>query len=290
MLRLSPFWNVLALLIVLAASLVSSPAIAEPAPILFGVISNAEPSRVYPKWQPLADFIAEQTGRPVKIVIPRGFDKLTEVIDKGEVDIFYVNSYVYYRLQEKGKAVPLAQMQNLNGSVLSRSIVVVRGDSGITSLNQLKGEKVAFVSKMGAGGYLAPRALFYKEGIPTKEMVQEEFTQNLPSSIHKVLLGEVKAASMCGLNFKLLSEKLDTGELKTLVTSDDYAEDVIGARPGLAPEVQQAVMQAILQLDQSDKGRQVIAGMRELKVQKFVPYDAQKSEPVTRHLIEQAKM
>jgi ABC-type phosphate/phosphonate transport system substrate-binding protein len=121
-------------------------------------------------------------------------------------------------------------------------------------------------------------------------MVQEEFTDNLPSSIHKVLLGDVKAASMCGLNFKLLSEKLDTGELTTIATSDDYAEDVIGARPGLAPELQQTVMEAILQLDQSEAGRKVIAGMRELKVQKFVPYDAQKSEPVTRHLIEQAKM
>ena len=37
-------------------------------------------------------------------------------IEKKEVDIFYVNSYVFYKLKEKGKAVAISQMQNLNGS------------------------------------------------------------------------------------------------------------------------------------------------------------------------------
>lgn len=270
---------------------VLAPALAdEPAPLVFGVISSAEPSRVYAQWQPFADYISEKTGRRVKIVVPRGFDKLADIIDQGQVDIFYINSLVYYRLKDKNKAIPLAQMQNNIGAVSTRSVVFVRGDSGITKLEQLKGEKVAFLSPMASGGYLAPRALFYNEGIPTQEAVQEEFTQNLSSSIHKVLLGEVKAGTMCGLTYKLMSEKLDTGELTIIASSEEFAEDVIGARPGLPADVQKIIGNALLDMDQSEAGRKVIASLRDMKVQKFIAYDAAKTETITRRLLDQAKM
>lgn len=288
--------NRIILPIVIAAlqlSLLLSPALAqasEPKPVLLGILSTAEPARIHAEWQPFADHLSKTLGQPVEITVPRGFDKLVEFIDTGKVDIFYVNSYVMYRAKEKGKATPIAQMMNLNGSVLSRSIVFVRGDSGISQLSQLKGEKVAFVSPSGAGGYLSPRAMFYQSGIKTKEETKEEFTQNLSSSIHKVLLGDVKAASMCGLNFKLMSEKLNTGELKTIATSDDYAEDAIGANPALAPELRQRITSALLGMHDNESGRKVLAGMRELKVLKFVPYDASVTETVTRKLIREAKM
>lgn len=266
------------------------PAVAgEPATLVFGVISQAEPSRVYAQWQPFADYLSEKTGRRVKIVVPRGFDKLAEIIDQGQVDIFYVNSLVYYRLKDKSKAIPLAQMQNNIGAVSTRSVVFVRGDSGITKLEQLKGEKVAFLSPLASGGYLAPRALFYNEGIQ-KEAIQEEFTQNLSSSIHKVLLGEVKAGTMCGLTYKLMSEKVDTGELAIIASSEEFAEDVIGARPGLPADLQKIVGDALLDMDHSEAGREVIATLRDLKVQKFIAYDAAKTETITRRLLDQAKM
>lgn len=289
--RYSPaFYKTVLILMVLAAAVASPPAAAEPQPLVFGVLSTAEPSRVYPKWQPLADYIAGKIGQPVKIIVPRGFDKMTEAIDKGEVDFFYINSYVLYRLKEKDKVVPLAQMQNHYGGPFSRSVVIVRRDSGIKSLDQLKGEKVAFVSPMGAGGYVAPRALFYSQGIYTKDVLKEEFTKNLTTSLHKVLLGDVKAASMCGLNYKLLSEKIETGELAIIATSDEYAEHAFGARPGLSPELQKAVAKTLIELDQDEAGRKILADLHDQKVQKFVAYDAEKTESVTRRLAEQARM
>lgn len=281
--------------IILQLGLLLSPVLAQaaesaPKPILLGILSTAEPARIHAEWQPFTDYLSRAIGQPVAVTVPRGFEKLVEFIDGGKVDIFYVNSYVMYRAKEKGKAAPIAQMMNLNGSVLSRSIVFVRGDSGISQISQLKGEKVAFVSPSGAGGYLSPRAMFYQAGIKTKEETKEEFTQNLSSSIHKVLLGDVKAGAMCGLNFKLMSEKLNTGELKTISTSEDYAEDAIGANPAMDDELRQRITRAVTGMHDSEAGRKVFAGMRDLKVLKFVPYDANVTETVTRKLIREAKM
>jgi len=261
-----------------------------PAPIRLGILSTAEPARIHAEWQAFSDYLAMTVGQPVSITVPRGFDKLVEQIDDGKVDIFYINSYVLFRAKEKGKVIPIAQMMNLNGSVFSRSVVFVRSDSGISQIAQLKGEKVAFLNAQGSGGYLSPRAMFYQSGIKTKEETQELFTQNLSTSIHKVLLGDVKAATMCGLNFKLMSEKLDVGELRVIATSDEYPEDIIGAHPTLNPELRQRISRALYTMSDNEAGRKVLAGMRNLKVQKFVPYDANVTETVTRKLIREAKM
>lgn len=279
----------------LQLGLLLSPALAQaadpaPKPILLGILSTAEPARIYAEWQPFTDYLSKALGQPVAVTVPRGFEKLVEFVDEGKVDIFYINSYVMYRAKEKGKAVPIAQMMNLNKSVLSRSIVFVRSDSGITNIAQLKNEKVAFVSPSGAGGYLSPRATFYQSGIKTKEDIKEEFTQNLSSSIHKVLLGDAKAGAMCGLNFKLMSEKLDTGELKVISTSEDYAEDAIGSNPAMDADLRQRLTRALVGMYDNEAGRKVLAGMRDLKVLKFVPYDANVTESVTRKLIREAKM
>ena len=262
----------------------------EKTPLVFGVISSAEPVRVYAEWKAFADYLASKLQRPVKMVVPRGFDKLAEVIDKGEVDVFYVNSLVYYRLMEKRKAIPVAQMQNLNGKVLNTSVVFVRTDSKIQNLTQLQGEKMAYINPMGSGGYLAPRALLYKEGVQAADQLKEEFTQNISSSVHKVLLGDAKAGAMCGLTYRLISEKIDTRELSIIATTDEYPEELVAARPDLPPATLKVVTQTLLEMSQSDAGRKILADMRALRIEKFVPYDARLTEPVTRKLLKQAHM
>lgn len=281
-------------LFLMALALLGAPppgaAADEQRPLVFGVISTAEPARIYAEWKAFADYLSDKIERPVKMIVPRGLDKLAEVIDKGEVDVFYVNSLVYYRLMENRKAIPVAQMQNLNGKVLNTSVVFVRTDSGVQNLQQLKGEKMAYVSRMGSGGYLAPRALLYKEGVQAADDVKEEFTQNISSSVHKVLLGDAKAGTMCGITYKLISEKIDTRELSIIATTDEYPEELVAVRPDLPAATLRVVTRTLLEMDRSDAGRKILADMRALRIEKFVPYDAKLTEPVTRKLLKQAHM
>lgn len=253
-------------------------------PIKMAIISLASPSKIYQQWQAFADYLSLKIGRDVEIVVPRGFKKIKQAVEKKEVDIFYVNSYLFYKLKKKGKAVAIAQMQSLIGSTVSNSVLFVRNDSDIKSIKDLKGEKIAFVSPMGAGGYLAPRATFYKEGIKTKTEVDEQFTKNLTSSIHKVLLGDVKAGTMCGLNFKLMEKRMASGDLRIIATSDDYPENAFGARPGLAKELREKISSVIISMYDDAEGRKVLAAMNEMKIKKFVTYD-EKSEKLTEHLL-----
>lgn len=255
----------------------------------FGVLSIAPPARIHAKWQPFIKYVSERLGQPLSIVVPRGFGKMKQAVAAGEVDFFYVNSHVFYRLKQAGQAFGVAQMQNIAGKITSRSEIFVRSDSGIRDLAQLKGKRIAFVSPMGAGGYLAPRAFLYKGGIHTAQDSTEVFTKNLSTSIHKVLLKDLDAATMCGVNYRLMSRKIDTGELRVIGISDEYPENLIAARSDLDPGLVARFRGIVIHMTETPEGERVLDQMRAMKVRRFLPYDPA-AESITHKLLEQAEL
>jgi len=270
---------------VLALPVSASVASAQP-PIRFGVLSIAPPSRIYLKWQPFVDYVSNELGQPIEIVVPRGFKKMKQAAAKGKVDFFYINSHVFYRLKQEGRAEGILQMKNIDGKVTSQSEIFVRSDSGIKNIDQLKGQKFAFVSPMGAGGYLAPRAYLYSQGIKTRTDLEEVFTKNLSTSLHKVLLDDAAAGTMCGVNFRLMKKKLDTGELKIIAVSDAYPENLIAARKDLNAELIKKIKNIVIRMPETEKGKKILAKMYSMKIQQFINYDAD-IEKMTEKLLKQ---
>lgn len=266
----------------------SALATTKQAPIKLGVLSLAPPAKVFKQWTPFADYLASKIGRDVEIIVPRGFKKIKQAVSEDKVDIFYVNSLIYYRLKQENKAVPIAQMFTTSNSIYNQAILIARTDSKIKSLKDLKGERIAFISPMASGGYLAQRAKFYDAGVKTKTETKEIFTKNLTTSLHKVILGDVKAAGMCGISFKLMSKRMETGELQKIGMSETFAENAFGAHPKLSTKLRKQISMTIINMDKTEEGKKILDGMKNMKIQKFIKYNSE-TEKLTRKLLKKAE-
>ena len=256
--------------------------------IKMGVITLASPAKTFRQWRLFAEYLGAKLDRKVEIVVPKGFKKIKKSVENKSLDIFFINSYIFYRLKQQGQAKALVQMSNIDDSVFSRSVLFVRSDSGIEKLKELKGEKVAFVSPVGAGGYLAPRASFYKAGIKTKTQTDEEFTLNLTSSLHKVLLGDVKVGTMCSINYKLMSQRMNIGELKVISESEKYPEALFGARTDLPEDLKKDIAKIMIEMHEDEEGKKILSPLKALKIKKFVAYD-EGIEQYTQSLIKEGE-
>ena len=214
---------------------------------------------------------------------------MKKTIAAGDVDFFYINSHVYFRLKQEGKAIAIAQMQNIAGKTTSRSEIFVRRDSDINDLNDLRDKTIAYVSPMGAGGYLAPRAYLNKSGLEGGKNINEIFTKNLSNSIHGVLLSDYDAAAMCGVNYKLMSKKIETGELKIIGISDRYPENIIGARSTLPSGLVEKFRNELLTMGDNSRGSELLKSMKSMKIKLFVKYDESMGE-LTQGLIKTGRL
>jgi len=254
-----------------------------------GVLSVEPPARSHADWQPFARYMSEHLGRPIRLIAPRGFDAMRDAIRAGELDFFYINGHIHYRLKQEGYSLGVLQMINIEDGNVSQSHIFVRADSDIRSVQDLREKRIAYVSPMGAGSYLAPRAYLYEQGVASGIETEELFTNNHANSVYGVLLGDYDAAALCRLRYELLSEKMEMEELAVIGVSFEYAEHVIAARPGLPPELVERFREVGTAMRDDPAGRAILDDMRPNKIRSFVPYDPA-IEAITRRQLEVARI
>lgn len=268
-------------------SIFSSQSIAAQKEIQIAILMPAPAKKIYKNWTPLANYLSEKIGQPVKIVTPRGLDQAKKAVP--DVDFVYANSYLYSLLKEDGEAKvsPVAQMKNMGDSIYSSGRFIARKDSDIKSVADLKGKKIALISPYGAGAYLAPRAYLMKQGIDIDNDVEVEFTSNLKKAAYMVMLGKADTAVMCNVNYDILSKKIDTGDLRIFDKTDSFPEALMFTRLDPESDLVKQITHALID-DNSDRAK-ALESLHKMKIHSFIAYDS-KVEERTSALSKQAKL
>ncbi len=104
---------------------------------------------------------------PTKLLMASDYAGVIQAFAAGQVDLSYMSpaSYAAAWIESKGNIVPLTTSQEKDGSISYVAVAYVRADSGITSIEQLKGKSLAWADPNSASGYLIPRSEFRAMGI-----------------------------------------------------------------------------------------------------------------------------
>ena len=70
----------------------------------------------------------------------------------GQIELGFSNSVVYIELKKEVPIEPLAVSAEQKGGTRFRGIFLVRKDSDINTIQELKGKKLVFMDKDSAGG------------------------------------------------------------------------------------------------------------------------------------------
>lgn len=272
------------LLVFALAVLATQPALAAPT-YHFAIVNPASPSRLHEVWEPLRQHLGRELDADIELVFPKGIDQVEELLGRGEIDFVYLNSYLFYLLKGKGKLTAVAQMRNIEGGTTSQGRFIVRADSGIDSVDDLRGRKLALISPLGAGAYLAPRAYLNDIGMDIHRDLDLVFTGDLKKSIYAVLLGDAAAATMCGVNYKILEHKLNFRELVIIDSTRPFPEPLIAGASRLEPEHLEQWRRALVALSASQAGRSALQPLADIKIRDFIAYDPE-IEALTRNLLQ----
>jgi phosphonate transport system substrate-binding protein len=104
---------------------------------------------------------------PVKLLLAADCAGVIQAFAARQVDASYMSPAAYAAawMESGGNVVPILTTQEKDGSNSYVSVLYTRADSGVASLEQMKGRSLAWADPNSASGYLIPRSEFRAAGI-----------------------------------------------------------------------------------------------------------------------------
>lgn len=189
-----------ALLLVLStltiASLVAGPAAAE---VKLGVLANRGAPECMKQWGATAAYLTGKIGDKVTIM-PLKFEAVEPAIAAGQVELVLANSAFYVELEKTQGVRAVLTMANLqDGKTMTQfgGVILVKADSPIKTLADLKGKKFMVTERSSFGGGQMAWRLLLENGIdPDKDCAEVMVGKKQDNVVLSVINGAADAGTV----------------------------------------------------------------------------------------------
>lgn len=217
-----------------------------------GVLPSHSPTKQKGMTKALDRYLEETLGLNVNFLIASEYQHLIDWLVEEKIDMAYLGANSYLEALRRGaKIKPLvAPIDKYTGRPWFRSTIIVKADSSIQSLSDLKGKRIAFVDKSSTSGYLVPAIAFQElQIIPKYDFVQTIYAGTHSKSLKALQKGEVDAA-VTNLPFYMKLRKLGKlhpNEFRAIWESDSISQVLIVVSQKLPEELVEELKLAFLQ-------------------------------------------
>ena len=139
-------------------------------------VPSSNATTIEAKAKPLEKLLKKQLGIPVKVSVSTDYNTIVEAMGSKKVDVGFLppDAYVLAHKQNNAKAILQAERKEVLGKDdhpgsknvdYYRSQILVRKDSGIKTLDDLKGKKIAVQDTTSTAGWIFPAVEMYKHGV-----------------------------------------------------------------------------------------------------------------------------
>ena len=171
----------------------------------------------------LVEYLAEQTGLPLRQVFPDTFAHHISMFGQGKIDISFSNPFIYVKLANRFGARAMTRIIEEDGRAEFRGQIIARKDNeAIQSVEDCRGKSWVAVDPSSAGGYLFALGHFVDHGLNLRDFKEVVFAggrqENVILGVYAGLhdLGSIREGSL-----KVVENKIDLNQIKVVATSID---------------------------------------------------------------------
>jgi phosphonate transport system substrate-binding protein len=142
------------------------------------------------KYAPFVDYLSRETGLKVEYVSSLTYSHYLGVVEDSRVDFGLQNALIFQILRKTRGAYPVVQALGPKGIPMERGIIVTQVNSGIQTIDQLKGKRILTTSERALAGYLAQANRLREAGIDPQRDIRIILGGRQDEILLKVLLAE----------------------------------------------------------------------------------------------------
>lgn len=226
--------------------------------LVLGIHPYKSPSKLIKAYTPLAEYLSRKVGMPVQISISKDYHAHIDAIGKDQLDIAYMGPASYVSLVDHYGKKPLLACQEVNGKSTFQGKIVVRKESPLHSLEELKGKSFAFGDPSSTMSHLVPRYMLWKDGVNAEQLERYKFMGSHDNVALAVLSGEYDAGAIKEAVFY----KYEARGLKTLDTTPALSEHLFVTSKKLNATTRSKLREAFLSLNKDPNGKKIMNSIK----------------------------
>ncbi|RIX42511.1 MAG: phosphate/phosphite/phosphonate ABC transporter substrate-binding protein [Rhodocyclales bacterium GT-UBC] len=274
LLRLLP----LALIAFLANAFANESRCTDPRPLRLALIPKSNSELQANQYRPLIDLLAKSLGRPIELIAAPSYGTVIEGLLANHIDLAELGPASYAIAMSRGAqiaafaTVALRQGPHTDSGTAYRSLLLVRRDSGLRTLAQLRGKNLSLTDPASTSGAVLPRqAITQLTGyLPESYFGRVIFAGSHDRAIDSLRNRKVDAAFVAStrLDEAIRRGKVGNDEFAVLWRSELIPYDPFVMRQQLCAPLQKRIREVFLK-----ESGQLKSMFQELDINGFVSTD-----------------
>jgi len=281
MLRRHPLISLVLATGLLLVALAGQPAAAQSS-LHLALTPSQKPTDLLVAGEAFGAALGKLVGVPIRVTVASDYAAVIEALRNRTADLAFVHPAGYVLANREAKAMIVAKDQ-WHGNTSYTSRIYVRKESGITTLEGLRGKTIAFIDPSSASGYVYPMVMLIQKGLVQNRDPKTFFKDFVYAGSHDagllaLLNGHVDAlASFDQAREQYLKDPAQREKIIYVAETASIPEGGICARDGLDPALVAKLRAALLSM----KGPTYAPVLKALyDIDGFEPADDREYEPV----------
>lgn len=216
------------------------------------------------RYRPLFKYLSENLNMEVVMRSLPSYGNLADEFLTPKVDAAFPGKLTYLLTRAKDSIEPIVRPVHMDGISADRAYLLVRKDSGIKSIADMKGKTLALVHHASLCGYLYPRQYFKEKGIYKMDAYFKRiiFTGSHDAVVMAVF-GREADIGFAGEDVyrRLIKENPELRieeAMADLHKSPPFTTDGFVVKIDMEPTLKKRLKHLFLGLDKNDEGREIL--------------------------------
>jgi phosphonate transport system substrate-binding protein len=226
----------------------------DPTPLLFSYVATEQPEKYRDAFKECCDALSKQIGRPVEYVIFSSTDDELNAMRDGKVQVAAFSTGTVPIAVDAAGFVPFCCLGSEVGAFGERGgdykvMILVRPDSPIHTLDDLKGHELGLTEPNSNSGYKAPLVLLSRDhGLLPGRDFSIRYSGGQETSIAWLAKGtfEVAAVASDVLARAIAEKQISASQFRVIYTSEPFPPACFGYAYNLDPKLASRIKTAML--------------------------------------------
>ncbi|MCG8585891.1 MAG: phosphate/phosphite/phosphonate ABC transporter substrate-binding protein [Pirellulales bacterium] len=221
----------------------------DPETLNVALLPDEEASKVIEDNEGLQKYLEEKLGKSIKLTVLPNYTAMIEAVRAKHIDLAYFGPLSYCIAVDKGADIHAFSAKTKGGSPTYTSVVIANVESGINSVEGIKGKNMGYGDPASTSSHLIPKGVLAKGGVKEDDY-EEQFLGKHDIVAKTCETGAIQAGGLSKPIWDGLVEdgKIDTAKVKVIAESDPIPQYPWAMQNDLAPELQTKIKTAFLEL------------------------------------------